>query len=525
MNGAIAFPARLDRKRVDGWSSIVTAAAIATGLAILAIVLDWRGSDLPAQVFRSDLVRSDGFVLWNSQWFGGHNVLGYSVIAPPIAALTGPLVLGAVSGVVAAVVFERMLRSAFGAVAWVGAIWFAFGTAVNLIVGRTTYALGFALGLCAVYAFIHRRYVIAVVCALLCSLASPLSGIFLVVAAGAVICAQRDRRVPAFALLAGAALPLATTTLLFPNKGMSPYEPWALIWDVTLCAILAIALWDRPVLRWGAACFAAFVVVAFLIPTPMGGNVSRLGQYVAGPLLACALLARRRRLLLVALAIPLVIWQGYPAVDGIAFAASDPSTKPAYYEPMIDFIEAEEGPIGRVEIPFTFRHWETAYAAPHLLLARGWERQLDIAYNKLFYEDLTVVEYQRWLRDNAVAYIALPDVRLDDSSLVERDILLADQPFLTEVWRNDHWRVWKVDGFMGIARGPATLVELSPDRMVLDVHAPGDVLVRVRGASKWKVPGGGCARATGSGWTVLKDLPLGQVRVTQSLTGSPCRKS
>src|SRR3954471_20441500 len=126
MSGALALPAR-PRRHVDGWSSVATAAALATTLAVLAIALGWRGSNLPAQVFRSDLIRRDGFVLWNSQWFGGHNVLGYSVLAPPIAALTGPLTLGAISGVIAAVVFERILRFSFGAVAWVGAIWFALG--------------------------------------------------------------------------------------------------------------------------------------------------------------------------------------------------------------------------------------------------------------------------------------------------------------------------------------------------------------------------------------------------------------
>ena len=34
-------------------------------------VLGWRGSDLPAQLFRVELFRRYGFVLWNSQWFGG----------------------------------------------------------------------------------------------------------------------------------------------------------------------------------------------------------------------------------------------------------------------------------------------------------------------------------------------------------------------------------------------------------------------------------------------------------------------
>src|SRR5436190_16718277 len=183
MSGALALPARPDRRRVDGWSSVATAAALAAALAILAIVLGWRGSDLPAQVFRSDLVRRDGFVLWNSQWFGGHAFLPYSVLSPLAGALTGPLALGAISGVAAAVLFERILRFAFGHVAWVGALWFALGTVTNLIVGRVTFAMGVALGLLAVYMLQRRRPVLAVVAALLCSLSSPLAGAFLALAA------------------------------------------------------------------------------------------------------------------------------------------------------------------------------------------------------------------------------------------------------------------------------------------------------------------------------------------------------
>ena len=98
----------------------------------------------------------------------------------------------------------------------------------------------------------------------------------------------------------------------------------------------------------GAACFAAVAIGSFLVPTALGGNVSRLGQYVAGPLLACALLPRRR-LVLVALAIPLLIWQWIPAVDGIAFARTDPSTRQAYYEPLLDYLHTQSGLPGRVE--------------------------------------------------------------------------------------------------------------------------------------------------------------------------------
>src|SRR6266576_1837856 len=93
-------------RALDGWPSLVSVIAVAGGLAVLAICLGWRGSDLPAQVFRTDLVRRDGFVIWNSQWFGGHAMLPYSVLSPIVGALTGPLALGAISGVAAAVLFE-----------------------------------------------------------------------------------------------------------------------------------------------------------------------------------------------------------------------------------------------------------------------------------------------------------------------------------------------------------------------------------------------------------------------------------
>src|SRR6266480_476132 len=115
--------------------------------------------------------------MWNSQWFGGHAMLTYSVLAPAVATLTGPVALGALSGVASAVVFERIL-------------WFALGTATNLIVGRVTYALGVAVGLGAVYALQRRRPIPAVLCALLCSLCSPLAGAFLAIIAEAWACAQ-----------------------------------------------------------------------------------------------------------------------------------------------------------------------------------------------------------------------------------------------------------------------------------------------------------------------------------------------
>jgi hypothetical protein len=507
----------------DGWPSLAAASALALALVLLAVCLGWRGSDLPAQVFRSELVRRDGFVIWNSQWFGGHALLSYSVLSPLLGALTGSVALGAVSCVAAAMLFERILRFAYGRAAWVGAIWFAVGSVTNLIVGRITFALGVALGLAAIYALQRRHLVPAVIAALLCSLSSPLAGAFLLLGATAWACAQRERRTIAICVGIAAFAPLAMITLLFPYDGHEPYEPWALGWDLALCLALFLAARRTRGLQIAAVLYAAAAVGSFILPTALGGNVSRLGQYVAGPLLACALLPRRR-LLLAAIAVPLLVWQWYPTLDAIAYAPTDPSTKAAYYTPVVDYLDAQAGPVGRVEIPSTYRHWEAAYAAPSLLLARGWERQLDIAYNSLFYDKdaLTPQSYHDWLAANGVKFVALPDARLDDSSVGERALLLGGLPYLQPVWHQTHWRVWRVTDFQGLVDGSATLVRLSPDRFILEVTAPGDVVVRVRESRHWAVDGSGCAASTDGGWTELRGLRTGIIDVSQSLRGTPC---
>ena len=460
--------------------------------------------------------------MWNNQWFGGHALLGYSVLAPALGALTGPIAIGAVSGIVAAVAFERILHFAFGRASLVGAVWFALGTVTNLIVGRTTFALGVALGLGAVYLLQRRHAVFAVACALLCALSSPLAGAFLAIAGVAWFSAQRERRVGAAAMTVAAALPIAVVALLFPTSGAEPYEPWALVWDLALCLVLAIALRQHKVVRWGATCFA-LAAIGVVRDSERVGRERQPVRAIRGRAVARVRADPPARVLLALLAVPLLVWQWIPAVDGIAFAHEDPSTHASYYQPVVAYLESQAGPIGRVEIPSTYRHWEAAYAAPHVLLARGWERQLDIAYNPLFYSaPLTAQSYGHWLTDNGVRFVALPDAQLDDSSTGERALLLHGLPYLQRVWQGAHWTVWRVDGFRGLVVGDATLQTLTADRLTINVRTPGDIVLRVRATSHWKVGRGGCAASTKDGWTVLRNLPAGTVNVTQALAGSKC---
>ena len=61
--------------------------ALAGALAVIALALHWQGADWPAQLFRIEVFRRAGFVVWNQQWYAGHHVLGYSVLSPAVGAL------------------------------------------------------------------------------------------------------------------------------------------------------------------------------------------------------------------------------------------------------------------------------------------------------------------------------------------------------------------------------------------------------------------------------------------------------
>ena len=146
-----------------------------------------------------------------------------------------------------------------------------------------------------------------------------------------------------------------------------------------------------------------------------------------------------------------------PAADGIFTAGLDPSSDPTYYDRLLHELDAS--PVVRVEIPFTLHHWEATYVASQVPLARGWERQLDRDVNPLFYDgELSPSVYQRWLADNAISYVALPDAALDESARAEADLLRAGMPELEPVWHDADWQLWKVRSAAPLVEGPARLV-------------------------------------------------------------------
>src|SRR4051794_38127608 len=344
-------------------------ALVAAAIGVVYVAIEPRTVDLAASVFRARLFGEAGFTIWNNTWYAGHPTWSYSVLVPPLAWLLSPVLLAAVSAVVSAALFEPLARRHFGehAARW-GAIWFGAGAATPMLSGRVTFSAGVAAALAALLALQRGRAAIACVLALACGLLSPIAGLFLALAALAY--ALTVSRRAGLAMTAAALAPPAVVSVLFPDGGEGPFV-FSAFWPVPLFALAFYAALPKHerTLRAGALLYAAAAVAAWAIPTPVGGNTVRLGALVGGPLL---LMARGRRLGLpvIALLVAFGVWQWSAAVRDLAHSAGDRATQASFYRPLEAFMATHHGdPPFRVEIPFTFSHWETAEVAPRFALA------------------------------------------------------------------------------------------------------------------------------------------------------------
>jgi hypothetical protein len=292
-------------------------------------------------------------------------------------------------------------------------------------------------------------------------------------------------------------------------------------------AFLYVVPRSERLLRIGAWVYLGVTVVS-IAPTPMGSNIDRYAVLLAGPLGLCVLGRNGfrqpgRPLAAVVAAVGLiVVWTAWGPVRESAGIAGDPSTRAAYYVPLERFLEAHGGSLVRVEVPYTHSHWEAALLARQFLLARGWERQLDTKYDPIFFkEGLTSTAYHAWLANNAVGYVALPDVSLDGSSDEEASLIRAGQPYLREVFSSGHWRVFTVLGSRPLASAPGQLTKLGHAAFSLRFSRPGKSLVRLHYTRYWTVVGGHACLAVHDGWTSVSVSSPGVVRVAARF--SPAR--
>ena len=498
------------------------APALVAGVLTAAFAL-WNPPlrDLAAHTFRAEYFEQHGFAIWNNTWYGGHYLPAYSVLFPPLAALLSPVWVGAASAVASAHLFDALVRDRWGEPArWAG-LWFAaLGTLALLANGWLVFALGAAFALASLRALQLGRAGVAVLLATGSALSSPVAAVFLALVA---VVALRRRGLA----IGGAALAtLAVLGLLFPEGGEFPFwfsAWWPLAVFCTLALLATRASGEREV-RAVVAVYLGLATAAWLVSTPVGGNMTRLGALFGGPVLLAVLLARapqrlRAPVAVAALAAGLA-WQVVSPVRQVTESLGDPATERSFYEPLKAWLASRGAEHDRIEIPHTFNHWEAAYVAPDFALARGWLRQLDRERNGIFYDgrEPTHARYRQWLHDNGIRWVAASDARLDYSAVDEDRLVRERPPYLRLRARLAHWEVYEVVGSSGLVNGPARLAALGPESFTLAFDRAGPALVRVRYTPYWQVAAGtACVGAAGD-WTLVRARRPGNVRISTSFS-------
>ena len=288
---------------------LFVATALTSVASALLLTLGPAPGDAPAHLYRTFLVQH-GALVWDNLWYAGnYPLVSYSLFYYLPAALVGNLPLVIAGTVLATVLFASIVFRVWGPAALWPVRLFGVFAAAPLFTGLYSFSLGFATLLGVVRALQGNRVVLAIVLAALTLGFSPLAFAFLCLVLLSVLIARR--RLTARSLVLGIALVViagaqTAVLLLFPTLGTYPFH------TVNLMPLLGVCICGALLARRavGGAVIATFFVmwglgslIAFSVPTPVGDNWSRLGEFVFPLMLLTAVLARFRPRPLAALAL------------------------------------------------------------------------------------------------------------------------------------------------------------------------------------------------------------------------------
>ncbi|WP_328560201.1 hypothetical protein [Streptomyces coelicoflavus] len=517
------------RHRVPLLATLPTIPLYAVWWAFLAT----GGGDLAAQEAWADFASRHGGSAYGLFWYGGMHTANYSVFSPYLMALVGVRTVTVVSGLAASwLAAVLMVRGGVRRPVW-PALLASLALWCDVASGRATFALGVALALAACVPLVReRRLWLAAGYAALATMASPVAGLFLAVVGAAFLLVRDWGR--ALCLLIPPAAVVGATTLFFPFTGEQPM-PFARIWPPVLLGLAVTVLAPRTwrVARWSGAVYALGTVLTYLIASPVGTNVERFAELFAPAVLLAALLTappaltadRVRRLARGLLAVALaysVWWVGGKTVSDLRVS----TVVPAWAAETDGVVEALEG-LGadrtRVEVVPARNHREAAVLAPHVNMARGWNRQLDVERGRLFYDgSFSAATYREWLDRWAVGFVVAPLGRPDGPARAEAELVRDAErrpEWLEPVWRDAHWQVYRVRDAVPLVSAPGTVVSTGPADLVLRVERPGAVTVRLAW-SPWLRSDGGCLAQDGEFTRLTVDEP-GEYRISSRYGPSP----
>lgn len=491
---------------------VVAVAVVVPLYAVWAAVLATGGGDLAAQLAWSGFTARHPDVAYNLSWYGGMHTANYSVFSSYVMAFCGVRTVSVVAGIVGTWFMALLFVRGGARHALLPALLAALALWCNVASGRTTFALGVAIGLIACL-YVHRS-VTALVAGALATMASPVAGLFLVVAGAAYLLDRQWRKgavlmVPFFAVV-------GATAVLFPFQGEQPMHANRLWMPIVVSAVLAVAApagREWRLLRYGAVVYAVGVLLTFLIASPIGTNVERLLGLVAVPVLLAGVLAlvqekawARTAMMAVALVLS-ANWLVDKTADDLRVSTSVPSWA-SRTEGVVGELHRLGAERGRVEVVPARNHREAAVLAPHVNMARGWNRQLDVERGRIFYGGmLSPADYRAWLDRWAVGYVVLHHGQPDGPAETEAALVRAGQPWLKRVWQDAGWTIYQVRGATPLVEAPAEVVRGDDAELVVRMPEAGSVTIRVAHSPWLRVSGvggatGGCLRQDGE-WTRL----------------------
>ena len=494
----------------------VAAGSIAVLFAAAYLLAGPMGRDLSAQLAHAQLARFHWPELLNLHWYGGFNPLGYSVLSPPVTALLGVRLSTAIAYVASVVLFAALLQRTGVARLIAGALAGAVCFTGNLVVTRTTFALALAMALGALLALVSGRMRISSMLSVLAALTSPVAGLFLGVAGGALFLSGRRRE--GVVLGVSGLVPTVAIGLAFGNGGYQTFGAKQALIGFLGCLAVAGLCWRRPVIRWGALLSAGLVAAAYVIKTPVGTTASRLPELFAAPILVAVAAVPLSAVIAAAASVVLLLpWSSITDVK----ERGDPALSAEFYAPLLEQLVAR-GTAGPVEVLPTQLRGEAAFVAPVVPIARGWSRQLDTGRHPFFYDgSLNADSYRQWLDDNAISHVALSNGPYDWAAPKEADLVRSGLPYLQELWSNPTWTLYAVENPRSVISAPGRVIGRDGASLTVSLPEAGEYVVRVHW-SRYLSTSAGCVRPAESGWTTLVVEQPGTAKIKGSLLPRHC---
>ena len=484
---SMSIQARLAAKR----DAVPRDLLVVVSASVAAVAYLWwapTSPDLAAQTARAEVVRLAGNVTWWTGWFGGLSLPSYSVLAPWWMSVVGVHAAGALAAVAGAWAGAILTRGTARPRA--GTVAFALAGFADLLVGRVTFVVGFAIAAWALVALRAQRRALTIVAAVATYLVSPLAGLFLGIVLVAVAIADRGIRRRA-AIAAGVLLAAgATTALFFPGTGVMPVRVSDMFPPAVGCLIVA-ALCPQRLVRTVAVLTLIAMPVFLVMPGAVGGNIARLSWVCAAPVVvACARVPRRWLAVAVA---AVAAWPISDVVQQVGWV-NKPSNDASYYSPLADALAREQAAAGaaatgeRLEVTDTVDHAASVHLISTTELARGWDRQADNADNPIFYRQgaLTATSYRDWLHGLAVGWVAVPSTSLDYAARKEAGLIRAGLPYLRLAWSNSDWKLYRVLDAAPLATGAAVRA-VTPSGITLNSTAAASIALQVRWSAYLRV--------------------------------------